>query len=133
MVKATPPPTFKMPETDFLLEFEIVALDAPTQLGEVDQTAERCCSREAWRFRLMPDGHSDAMPKASTTSILSARSRPWATRSIAILPGAARGAIRHAARHAPAPAQNARTGFLPNLLAIRWCARRAWAGRAQAL
>lgn len=40
MVKAMPPPTFKMPETDFLLEFEIVALDVPTQLGEVDQTVE---------------------------------------------------------------------------------------------
>src|SRR5260370_4352406 len=40
MVKATPSPTFKMPETDFLLELMIVALNAPTQLGEVDQTVE---------------------------------------------------------------------------------------------
>src|SRR5258708_36167425 len=37
MMEATPSPTFKMPEADFLLELLIVALDAPTQLGEVDQ------------------------------------------------------------------------------------------------
>ena len=40
MMKATPSPTFKMPETDFLLELLVVALNAPTQLGEVDQTVE---------------------------------------------------------------------------------------------
>src|SRR6266702_2582659 len=40
MVKAAPSSTFKMPEADFLLELQIVALDAPAQLGEVDQTVE---------------------------------------------------------------------------------------------
>src|SRR5215471_11842843 len=40
MVKAAPSPTFKMPETDFLFELLVVALDAPTQFGEVDQTME---------------------------------------------------------------------------------------------
>src|SRR5258707_945455 len=40
MMEAAPSPTFKMPEADFLLEFQVVALNAPTQLGEVDQTLE---------------------------------------------------------------------------------------------
>src|SRR5260221_3096815 len=40
MMESTPSTTFKMPEADFLLELLIVALNAPTQLGEVDQTVE---------------------------------------------------------------------------------------------
>ena len=40
MMEATPSPTFKMPEADFLLEFQVVALNAPTQLGDVDQSLE---------------------------------------------------------------------------------------------
>src|SRR3954453_8311665 len=40
MVEAAPSSAFKMPETDFLLELKVVALDAPAQLGEVDQTME---------------------------------------------------------------------------------------------
>ena len=41
MVKATPSAPFKMPEPDLLLEFLIIALDTPTQLGGIDQIAER--------------------------------------------------------------------------------------------
>jgi len=40
MMEAAPSSTFKMPETDFLLEFLVVALNAPTQFGEVNQTLE---------------------------------------------------------------------------------------------
>src|SRR5438270_249326 len=40
MMEAAPSPTFKMPETDLLLELLVVALNAPTQLGEVNQTVE---------------------------------------------------------------------------------------------
>src|SRR6266851_4210344 len=40
VMKASPSPAFKMPEPDLLLEFLIIALDAPTQLGEIDQTLE---------------------------------------------------------------------------------------------
>src|SRR5207244_6104962 len=40
MMEAAPATTFEMSEPDLLLEFLIVALDAPAQLGEVDQTME---------------------------------------------------------------------------------------------
>ena len=39
MVKATPPASFIMAEPEFLLEILIVALDAPAQLGLIDQNA----------------------------------------------------------------------------------------------
>jgi hypothetical protein len=44
MVKASPSASFEMPEADLLLEFLIVALDAPAQLGGVDQIAKRNAS-----------------------------------------------------------------------------------------
>jgi hypothetical protein len=34
-MEAAPTASFKVPEPNFLLEFLIVALDAPTQLGEL--------------------------------------------------------------------------------------------------
>src|SRR5258707_10936306 len=40
MVKSAPPAPFEMSEPDLLLELLIIALDAPAQLGGVDQTAE---------------------------------------------------------------------------------------------
>ena len=40
MMKASPPTPFKMSEPELLLELLIVALDAPAQLGGVDQSAE---------------------------------------------------------------------------------------------
>ena len=46
MVKAEPSASFEMPEADLLLEFLIVALDAPAQLGGVDQIAKRNASRQ---------------------------------------------------------------------------------------
>src|SRR5258708_34193144 len=41
MVEATPATSLIMPKADLLLEFLIIALDAPPQLGGVDQIAER--------------------------------------------------------------------------------------------
>src|SRR5580693_10118319 len=46
MVEATPSPPFKMPEPDLLLEFLIIALDAPAQLGGIDQIAECDAARQ---------------------------------------------------------------------------------------
>ena len=40
VVEATPSTPLEMPEPDLLLEFLVIALDAPAQLGEVDQRAE---------------------------------------------------------------------------------------------
>src|SRR5437588_4935157 len=40
MMEAAPATPFEMSEPDCLLEFLIVALDAPAQLGAVDQTME---------------------------------------------------------------------------------------------
>ena len=37
MVKASPAATFVVSEPDLLLELLVVALDAPAQLGEIDQ------------------------------------------------------------------------------------------------
>src|SRR5262249_59135448 len=41
MVKAPPAAALIMAEADFLLEVVIIALDAPAQLGEIDEAAER--------------------------------------------------------------------------------------------
>src|SRR5260370_20083700 len=46
MVEAAPPASFKVAQPDLLLELLIVALDAPAQLGGVDQIAERDVSRQ---------------------------------------------------------------------------------------
>ena len=40
MMEAAPSAPFEMPEPDLLLELLIVALDAPAQLGEIDQAVE---------------------------------------------------------------------------------------------
>ena len=40
MMEAAPASALEMPEPDFLLEIAIVALDAPTQLGEIDETGK---------------------------------------------------------------------------------------------
>src|SRR6516162_4972115 len=41
MMEAPPSAALIVAEADFLFEFLIVALDAPAQLGEVDESAER--------------------------------------------------------------------------------------------
>src|SRR5262249_2652468 len=41
MVEAAPSPAFKMSQPALLLEFLIVAFDPPSQLGNVDELAER--------------------------------------------------------------------------------------------
>ena len=40
MMEAAPAAPFEVPEPDLLLELQIVALDAPAQLGKVDELAE---------------------------------------------------------------------------------------------
>src|ERR1700726_2538497 len=46
MVEAAPAASLKMPEPDLLLEFLIIALDTPAQLGGIDQIAERDAFRK---------------------------------------------------------------------------------------
>src|SRR5471032_2218378 len=46
MVKAEPSASFEMPEADLLLELLIIALDAPAQLGGIDQIAECDAARQ---------------------------------------------------------------------------------------
>src|SRR6516162_10210959 len=41
MMEAGPAAALIMPEADFLLEVVVVTLDAPAQLGEIDEAAER--------------------------------------------------------------------------------------------
>ena len=40
MVEATPSTPFEVAEPNLLLEFLIIALDAPAQFGDVDETAQ---------------------------------------------------------------------------------------------
>jgi hypothetical protein len=40
VVEAAPSSSFEVAEADLLLELLVIALDAPAQLGEVDQTTE---------------------------------------------------------------------------------------------
>lgn len=40
MMEAKPAAPFEVPEPNFLLEFLVVALDAPTQLGKADELSE---------------------------------------------------------------------------------------------
>src|SRR6266849_2671363 len=40
MVKASPASSLVMAETEFLLEFLVIALDLPAQLGEIDELDE---------------------------------------------------------------------------------------------
>src|SRR5450631_247732 len=46
MMEAAPPASFIMPEADLLLELLIIALDAPAQLGGIDQIAECDAARQ---------------------------------------------------------------------------------------
>src|SRR6202049_2978204 len=46
MVEATPSAPFEMAEPDLLLELLVIALDAPAQLGGIDQIAERDVFRQ---------------------------------------------------------------------------------------
>src|SRR5450756_1035694 len=46
MVEAAPAAPLVMSKAEFLLEFLIIALDPPAQLGEIDQAFERCVLRE---------------------------------------------------------------------------------------
>ena len=46
MVEAAPSPSFKMSQPDLLLEFLIVPLNAPAQLGKIDKPAEADLCRQ---------------------------------------------------------------------------------------
>src|SRR5882757_1496462 len=46
VMEAAPPAAFEVPKPDFLLEFLIVPLDAPAQLGKVDELAEADVRRQ---------------------------------------------------------------------------------------
>ncbi len=46
MVEASPAPAFIMAQAKLLLEFLIIALDAPAQLGRVDEPVERRIGRQ---------------------------------------------------------------------------------------
>jgi hypothetical protein len=72
MMKAAPAAPLVVPEADLLLEFEIVALDQPAQLGEIDQPGDRGVGRqggqpELGRLRLVP-GPFDQQPFVLTTT-----------------------------------------------------------------
>ena len=69
MVEAPPSSPFEMSQPNFLLEFLIVALDPPSQLGDIDELTEL-----------------DIFRQASRTNILSALYRHRAIRSAAIPP-----------------------------------------------
>ena len=107
--KPRQPRPSKWPEPDLLLELLIVALDAPAQLGEIDQAIE-----------------GDVVWEASRANIWSARPRPSAIRSAAIPGHAAHDAVRRDARREHARAQSARPTARPSLRATRSCAKRAW-------
>lgn len=46
VVEAPPPSAFVVAQSQFLLEFLIVSLDPPTQLGGVDQLGDRSVGRQ---------------------------------------------------------------------------------------
>ena len=46
MMEATPASSFEVPKPDLLLELQIVPLDTPAQLGEVDEVAEADIGRQ---------------------------------------------------------------------------------------
>ena len=96
-MKAAPTAPLVMPEPDFLLEFLIVALDAPAQFGEIDQTAKANLPRQArkpvFRRLLSPAGHSINSHSSGHGSLrsksrwaLRMRSRAKRDRSGALLP-----------------------------------------------
>ena len=63
VVEAAPAAALVVAEADLLLELLVVPLDAPAQLGLVDEVVERGVVRQGWRAsiwsaRLSPSGHS---------------------------------------------------------------------------
>jgi hypothetical protein len=63
MMEAVPPAPFEVPKPDFLLELQIVPLDTPAQLGEVDEFAEadielRCKCTQSSRLESSPSRDS---------------------------------------------------------------------------
>jgi len=62
-MKAPPSTTFEVAEPDFLLEFLVVALDTPTQLGDIDQLAEwdvlRKCRQPEFGWLILTRGPLD--------------------------------------------------------------------------
>src|SRR5215475_9797703 len=114
MVEATPAAALEVAKPNLLLEFLVVALNPPTQLGQVHQ-ALQCGAlrqrREPVFGRLaLTLGPLDQQPFF----------RP------ALVPPEV------TPRNAHAPAQTARTSARPCLRAMSPCAKRIWAGQARA-
>src|SRR5450432_1585116 len=73
-MEAAPSAPFEMPEPDLLLEFLIVALDAPAQLGDVDQPAEgnvfrNCRASQYLVGSSSPSGHSISSHSSGRLSV----------------------------------------------------------------
>src|SRR5258708_29742167 len=66
MVEAAPSAPFIVPEPDFLLELLIVALDAPAQLGKINEPLEadvlRQCREPIFGWRGLTFGPFDQQP-----------------------------------------------------------------------
>ena len=92
MVEAAPASPFEVAEPNLLFEFLVVALNAPAQLGGVDELMEARCSPEALR-----------------TNIWSVPPRPPATRSAATPLAGSQRASNLDARHERARGQSVRT------------------------
>jgi hypothetical protein len=75
-MEATPAASFIVPEPDLLLEFLIIALDAPAQLGGVDQIADAMLLGKVESQYLVgsfsPSGHS-----ISSHSLVGTPARSW--------------------------------------------------------
>src|SRR4030081_3607179 len=106
MMKATPAASFIVPEPDFLLELLIIALDAPAQLGGIDQIAE-----------------CDAARQSREPVLGRLPSPPRPTRSAAILWSVCR-SVHGSMQREHATAQPARTAIHCCPPAIGLCAKR---------
>ena len=83
MMKSSPTSAFEMPEPDFLLQFEIIAFDAPAKLRHVDEMGE-ChaliqCREPEFRRRFFVDafsssGHSISSHSSGIVRVAASRS-----------------------------------------------------------
>jgi hypothetical protein len=91
MVKTAPAPSLVVSETDFLLEFEIVALNPPAQLGLIDHAFKRDVGRQRgepivirFGFTLRPfiNSHSSSAGSLRLASSCAGRTRHRANREV---------------------------------------------------
>src|SRR4051794_5180966 len=84
MMEAAPAASLVVPQAEFLFQLLIIALDAPAQLGEIDQAIERGVSggRVASQYlagSVSPSGHSISSHSSSRGSVR--HSSRWAART----------------------------------------------------